>query len=348
MFSVETQVLTRPPMPQRVGDYDLVAHTVAGLQEEIYWAGGDHVIHVEPWRDSRPYSAIFLDFDGTVVQTEGPGRFFYARRDELMRNLGVAGGNDELDVFQERVWRWEGDTVHSYAAMIMRIRDGIDREGNPLDEQTRTRLFPLTLVPFQQLADRAEEIGVEMLKRYPSRVFELAPLMPGAVEFVQEIPKGVSVGIISGSRVETTIKPILDAYAAVESPDLRDTICGLIVGEEDVPGYTKPDPEFYTRALISMAGKMRDAGKIPSGHIDVADIVFIADRVGDFGLDVSPTRRHSVISVGVGDIEPPDPLSAVVADLPTLFTAVRHPLNMISSPVIKRLAHTLRSQPHLN
>jgi beta-phosphoglucomutase-like phosphatase (HAD superfamily) len=303
---------------------------------KTYFSGGDAVIHVEPGRASMPYRFVITDFDGTVVQTEGPGKFFYERRNALMTEAGILATRQEMDALQDRVWRWEGDFSTSALHMVARIQAGKDRYGYPIGDSALVELKkiidPHTLRMWVEkgnigaytdnelsskaheiIAWRLEQIGSEMLAADPQKVQTLAPFVPGAIDLLKKLPGSVPVAIASGSFRATTIHPILDAHARMGNPFLRDRVGDLIAGAEDVK-YAKPDPLFYMCAQIAIINRMRASGRFPNGGIRVADILFLGDTVGGSGLDVAAKREHSVIIVNAGNIALPGPLAVVASD----------------------------------
>ena len=338
------------------GTYQHVARGLTGRRAEIWWS--DKVkgkIEVEPDRRGA-FHIVALDWDGTIVQTEGENGFFAARRGQLLREAGSTSVK-----FLERVWRWDCNTQTSVAGMLQRIDDGTDIYGLSLSPGDRDE-FKLVMrpdvvqdwaqktgIPYQSgdrlsvariIAERLELLGVDILEKNPTAVLQLAPFMPGAKNFLRLLPSGVLRGVITGSRVDTVVKPILQAHASLGS-DIG--VFDFIVGEEHVFGDVKPNRGFYLNAFAASAYQLHESGKIPRGGIDIEDMISIADKVGDGGLiDIAASRRHSVIILGVGDRPSQGPLSVVVPDFPTLLEDIGRPLCQINSPVISRLAHTVR------
>ncbi|MBI5613653.1 hypothetical protein HY947_01905 [Candidatus Gottesmanbacteria bacterium] len=364
MISCETVPIEILDGHEFEGPYKLVAHSLRGEPEQTWWAGGDSIIKVEPERVGYPYEVIVSDFDGTVVRSEGEGHFFYERRNALMREAGIHEDHSVLNKFQTDIWKWDRDIYQSAAGMIKRIDEGRDIHGNQLKPHETVQLKKLLerdvlrawaekaapgKYPDQQfkefasiiIAERLEQIGMEILEAKPERVLTLAPFFPGVVDFFRSIPTHTPLAMASGSFRESTIVPILNAHAAMGNNFVCNRIGNLIAGAEDVRN-AKPDPFFYIEAQIAIVKKMRMEGRFPPGGIMVKNFLFLGDTVSGQCVDASRKRLHSVLVVNVGDIVSPGPLTAVVPDFPTLLVALEE-ANKNSPHVIQRLSRTLQS-----
>lgn len=343
----------------RDGAYALVA---TGLQSgsQTWWSPEHHArIEVEPGKDNEGYRLVALDGDGFLWDSEKENGFFDYRRIAVLQEAGIKRSQDDLLGILKDIWRWDRDIKTSVAGMLQRIVDGESRYGLPLiardTKDLRAVLEPDNLRRWEQetgrsyidgdlesaahvIAGRLNQIGVQLLGEDPRRVLELAPLMPGAGEFLKRLPNDVLRGIVSGSSVPDIIKPILEAHAACGSLIGR---FDFIVGEEHVGEQVKPENRFYLSAFGAIGRQLYEAGLIPIGGIEVGDMLFLADKVGDKGPDIARKRRHSVINVGVGNIGSQGPLSAITPDLDTLLREIEQPLESIQSPTLRRLAFTL-------
>lgn len=355
------------------GPYNLVAimkplDTLGKLSKEeppiLVWFNKEtgQTIEQELVARDRPFKLILLDLDGLLIDSEGPDRYFAASWGGLFREAGIEGSNSELDALRKRVYVWERTLPISTGRMIQRIKKGIDRYGNPLsaeekqmfqkllDSQTlelwarkngQTSRNPATII-----ANRKEQIGKDLLAKNPELVLELAPFKPGALEFVNSIPNDVLVAIASGSRVKSTVLPILQAHAAVGNPTLIDRVGNLIVGEDTLFGdESKPDRYYYTDAVITLARILKGENRIPAGGIRGKDIVYLGDVIARSPTpDVPLTRKtfsHIVIDPTINP-ETLGPFAAAAPSFTALIEELSKPKEQIKNPIVARLASTLR------
>ncbi len=356
-----------------VGKYlpvGILVPTGGGGQLEKIWWNPETRGQVRERGDCRgPFSMVVTDFDGTLVDTEGINGFFAVCWRALFREAGIEGSDDALEALRRKSYSWEGTLPASVRGMIERIQSGVDRNGVQLDVSEQTALARLiepdrlrrwarinekddgsdvlTQAP-DIIADRKEQIGADLLASNPSLVRQLAPFTPGSVKFMRAIPPDVLVGIASGSRVKTTILPILQAHAYLGEGFILDRVGPLIVGEDNLIGRArKPDRRFYEHAIITMARMLHEAGRIPKDGILARDILYIGDRIARTAdIDAPLTRKgvsHLVINAG-NVARDPGPFIALAPDFLALMGQLRKPHNDIQNPIVARLANTLNLQ----
>lgn len=167
------------------------------------------------------------------------------------------------------------------------------------------------------------------------------PNPEGAVSVPYLLPLPLPVHLVLPPPLKEPLP--FPSHAALGETRIRDRVGPLIFGREDVP-YHKPDSRFYLQALWGIAHRQHNAGEVPKGGVEISDTVFFGDRIGgasDDELDISESRRHSVVLVNSGEIPPPGPLSVVAKDIPTLLSMVQYPAQR-QNHVIARLARTLQ------
>lgn len=360
-----------PPKEISQGPYRLVREEIPILPHKlgtrIWWdPTTENIVEEERDCDSQPFAMLMFDGDGTLLDTEGPYGYFAVCWRKLYQEAGIQGTDRELDGLRRRVYKWKGDLPTSARNMVARIQERMDTDGRTLavDElhQLEKLLAPVTLARWASLnasdfesdplhrasntiADRKERIGQELLAYNPLLVQTLAPFTPGAVDFLKKIPPNILVGIASGSRVGTTILPILKAHAAIGERYPLDRIGSLIVGEENLlGGQVKPHRRYYEDAVITAAHILHREGRIPPSGVRAVDILIIGDRIARTSvLDVPHTRkaiRHLVINAGDNE-DNLGPLAAQVGSFSQLNALLAHTPSNLQNPILRRLALTI-------
>lgn len=374
------QLFVPPRQAQVVGPYTLERDIVA-LYEGLPQVGRLWVdkrtgayVEEEMLGVPRAFKIVAFDLDGLLVDSERKGGYFDTCWNALYRDARIEGTDEEITALRKRVYRWDaGSTLPSATvAMLKRITDRVDIEGNPLTDkevQTLTRLFdPATLLRWAAenktindrldygnpvtdrvvdiIADRKEQIGMQLLADNPHLVRYLAPFKQGVADFFRALPKEVIVAIYSGSRVETTILPILRAHVASDNGWLLDRVGSYIIGEEAMLGLAvKPERRYYELATIFLGQLLYAQGKIPPGGIKFNDMLFIGDTIARSATPDAPTTRkgmhHIVISEQMRRVNL-GPLIAVVADFSVLMTVLNQSPAQIENSTLRRLAYTLQ------
>lgn len=351
-----------PNSAVHLGSYQL--HRIfRSLSEEsnvtLLWGDGEHVINEPLANRNRPFRLVVADFDTTIVLTEGPGRFFYERRNVLFEEAGIIGDRNAHNALQTLVWRWDTDFVISVRGMLNRITQGVDISGDPLEREIQKQLLQLSdsenITRWAKhtekergveqvndtaviIAERLEQIGIEMLENNPERVHELAPFAPGVLELFRSLPSNVIIAIASGTRRKTILK-ILQAQAICGHNEVLDRVGNAIVGEGDTV-HRKPEHKFYEEAMWSLFDYIEAEGKATLRGIQVADIVFLGDYV-DRKLDVSPSRLHSAILITGDSKIVPGPLATAVLSIEYLLNQMDMPLNKITDSTLRRFWLTM-------
>ena len=352
------------------GEYELMAIGEGSVDTTSYliWYNNvtKDVIREELGDRNKPFKEVVLDFDGTFIDSEGEGGYFAVCWRRLFRDAGMTESDKDLASLRHKIYIWNGTLERSTLDMVGRIQEGVGRDGTLLqpDEHSALKklIEPDTILRWAQMnkrdygpnplghsaeiiADRKEIMGKQLLAYNPSLVLQLAPFTPGSVDFIKAIPDDVIVGIASGSRVETTILPILKAHAIMGNPFVLKRVGPLIAGEDNLLGnHAKPHRRYYEAALITIAQILKGEGKIPPGGIEVRDIVYIGDRIAKGSeLDMPSTRkRMSHVAINAGPkTNNLGPFAAVASDFSALNQELRQPPDQIRDPILSRLANTI-------
>ncbi|MBU1327186.1 hypothetical protein KKB64_04960 [Patescibacteria group bacterium] len=369
-----------PSSPEFSGPYELVEvdipvsintgnqalQTERGPDRRVWFnRATDDVVH-EDLCENRSFAAIVSDFDGVIVDSEGPYGYFAVSWRALFREAGIQGSDEELEALRKLVYGWRNDLNTSVSLMIERIISGRSKDGGALTEIEKEKLRQLIDVSVlykwsefmdwliagdslgenvvRIIADRKEQIGKAILEEDPARVLTLAPILPGVKDFFEALPPDVIVALASASRVETTIRPILEAHAKVGNEWLLARFNGLIFGEGDYCGYSKPHRRFYEYATLRVGTALYDRGMLPPGGLTVSDMLYIGDviartKVGD--LPMTRKGMHHIVFQRGKDTNAFGPRAAVVSDFLALLD-VAGSRNIIDNITLRRLALTLQ------
>lgn len=346
------------------GPYELVAYEVQlkTNKSQLVWFCPEtgSVIH-EACEGNRPYKGFMLDWDGTLVDTESPEGLFAVSWRELYRSSGIQGSDDDLDALKRKIYRWNRTLKVSVEDMLSRVGRGIDIYNNVLDDdmlrQAHKLLEPETHIrwakengrdygqvplkdPAAIIADKKEFIGKSLLEQDPARVKEVAPFIDGAMSFIHLIPGHMPLVIVSGSRVETTIRPILGAYEKLGIGLGRDI---LLIGEDTIipTEAAKPDG-FYYQIAAAMAWRHLHLEHKVITSPEPQDLIFIGDTIAHSVIYDMPGDRimHHIV-LGADESERLGPLASGAKDFRSLLHTLNRPMSEIDNFTLQRLALTL-------
>lgn len=305
----------------------------------IWWDGKGGVIKELLGKENDLFTLIYFDFDGTAVLSEKSGGFFDTDWAKLFNEAGIRGSVDQVSRLRWQVYQWERNVVTSTAEMLKRITNGVDIRGNRLpnselgqlrnlfDQNTLGRWRALTQHHYQGkqptiaeiIADRKEDLGEQLIRDNPKIVDQLAPLNPGFLAFLEALPKHIPVAIGSSSRAKTILWPILKAHDQLHPEcHIIQRLGGLVFGEEDMHGHTKPDNMFFQALAINTAISHQRSGRIPPGmYYKVDDMLFIGDR-GD--IDIPRKRSMDYLIISPNDrTRTYGPMTAIVSDFASIL-----------------------------
>lgn len=306
--------------------------------------------------DNAPFKHILTDFDGFLVDTESPGHFFDEIWARTFQEAGLDGSVEQLSNLRWKVYEWRSDVVTSTQAMVTRIRTARDKNDQLLTsgdayqlslllKQTTIDKFQVALGegyshihdPAILLAERKEQLGVQLLKSTPKRVLELAPLMPGVLEFLDSVPSEVILTIVSAGRRATILEPIMNAYSKL-IPNFAARFTGMLFGEEDGGGHTKPSEEFIEKVRWNCAHRLHATGRIPHGGVSIHDTLMMGDKPLD-----TPAKRGGMHHITVGK-NPGHlgPLTSHSTDLYDLLASTRDKEAIKNDFTLRKLSHTLK------
>lgn len=345
-----------PFVPEQDGPYRLVQVFQSlqrpGQVERIWWDDQRSAkVREVMGRDHELFTFIYVDFDGTVVQSEQQGNFFDVSWAMLFREYGISGTTEQLAHLKKHVYLWRNDVGASTLDMLQRVENGRDVNGNILTPevvgilQKLIRAYPQddlkTIASI--LADRKENLGAAIVLNNPKIVEQLAPLTPGFIDFLHALPEDLPIAIGSASRRRTIIEPILTAHDRLHPEfQLMRRIKGFIVGEENSCGTAKPDDKFFDQMRWVSAHQLHRSGFKYNGRVfHVEDALFIGDKAI---IDVPAKRSMHHLIVNPHDCtESYGPMTAVIPDFPALLAIARKPgARVFRNSTLQRIARTLR------
>jgi len=335
------------------GDYRMVHNDG---HEALWWNPNTRSKVCESYvHDNDPFNLLLTDFDGFWVDTERRGAFFDYVWGKTLQEAGLEGSIEELTTLRWKGYEWESDVKTSTIAWMNRIKVARDKIGKPynshdayqlsllLSQQARDKFRAALGDQFQNiddpgilLAERKEQLGAQLLCQEPRLVLVLASLKPGALEFLESIPDDVTLAIVSAGRRATILEPIMEAYSLV-LPSFARRFKGMLFGEEDGGGHTKPSEGFITSVRWNLAHRLHDAGKIPLRGISIHNTLMLGDRALD-----TPVKRGGMHHITVGQ-NPGHlgPLTSHASDLYHLLEKIRNPKITARDFTLRKLHNTL-------
>ncbi|PIR99160.1 hypothetical protein COT87_01015 [Candidatus Collierbacteria bacterium CG10_big_fil_rev_8_21_14_0_10_44_9] len=306
--------------------------------------------------DNYPFSLLLTDFDNFLVDTESKGKFFDHVWGLTFQEAGMEATVEELTDLRWKVYEWQSDVVTSTQAMMQRIAVSRDKFGNVLSSHDTNQLsllmskrvrdkfrstlddkFRNTDDPGVLLAERKEKLGAELLIKEPRLVLELASLMPGVLEFLEATPNEVILAIVSAGR-RATLEQIMRAYSQV-LPSFSQRFTGMLFGEEDGDGYTKPSEGFINSVRWHLAHKLHDECRIPRDGISIHDTLMLGDKALD-----TPGNRGGMHHITVGKYPGHlGPLTSHANSLYDLLRKIKDPQILRDDFTLRRLSYTFRS-----
>lgn len=369
MIHVETDLVLPPPNDASFPHHQPVARFLplsGGRPAEVlYWNNvACERVRVVEGLENTPYQIVTFDFDRLIVDSEGKDRLYSVCWRETFRQAissvsGLELEAEELDRLHQRVYKWRGNLTYSAEDMVVeRIMKGVDIAGDNLGEDAEILncLLDIEFIdkwaretlgrPIQVgdrishiIAAKKEKIGIDLLRDNPHKALELAPYMPGVRILLKRLQEAkIPLAVLSAGRKDT-IRAILGALSVVDPwPDNFDAlgVLGhLIVGEEDVLGYTKPSKGYYWQAWAKLGSILRP--RIP---ISLENSLHIGDGPN---ADVLRERQSYHLVVGRTDATKEDlgPLTLVVESIPALLRLIDQRESADLDPLIRRLALTI-------